>query len=224
MPIELGGLDVIIGIDWLAKVPSGSFRSTWKKVFPIFLAHVDYMRGWKNKSEKKATLRKYPIVQDFSRVFPERPLGHRIDWQPLRIMKRSYQSKLKELSKKGFIEPVPHPGELQSLVFKKKVDHSRAPSGLAGFYREVHEGFCQDRQTMTKAHPEEDQFVWGEINKNQPFQLLKQKLCSAPILALPKGSEDFIAYCDASKMGLGRCVMHKRKCGDCLCITQTEDS
>ncbi|GKD65717.1 putative reverse transcriptase domain-containing protein, partial [Tanacetum coccineum] len=35
---------------------------------------------------------------------------------------------------------------------------------------------------------------------------LKQKLCSAPILALPEGSEDFIAYCDASKEGFGRCV------------------
>ncbi|GJU19900.1 putative reverse transcriptase domain-containing protein [Tanacetum coccineum] len=30
------------------------------------------------------------------------------------------------------------------------------------------------------------------------FQLLKQTLCSAPILALPEGSEDFIAYCHAS--------------------------
>ncbi|GJU16621.1 ty3-gypsy retrotransposon protein [Tanacetum coccineum] len=43
------------------------------------------------------------------------------------------------------------------------------------------------------------------------FQLLKQKLCSAPILALPKGSEDFIAYCDASKKGLGAVLMQREK-------------
>ncbi|GJW76933.1 putative reverse transcriptase domain-containing protein [Tanacetum coccineum] len=30
------------------------------------------------------------------------------------------------------------------------------------------------------------------------FQTLKQKLCSAPILALPEGSENFMVYCDAS--------------------------
>ncbi|GJX80306.1 putative reverse transcriptase domain-containing protein [Tanacetum coccineum] len=35
------------------------------------------------------------------------------------------------------------------------------------------------------------------------FQLLKQKLCSAPILSLPEGSEDFVVYCDASRKGLG---------------------
>ncbi|GJS70198.1 retrovirus-related pol polyprotein from transposon TNT 1-94 [Tanacetum coccineum] len=43
------------------------------------------------------------------------------------------------------------------------------------------------------------------------FQLLKQKLCNAPILALPKGSEDFIAYCDASKKGLGAVLMKREK-------------
>ncbi|GJS50459.1 putative reverse transcriptase domain-containing protein [Tanacetum coccineum] len=36
-------------------------------------------------------------------------------------------------------------------------------------------------------------------------------LASAPILALPEGSEDFIAYCDASKKGLGTVLMQREK-------------
>ncbi|GJR03483.1 putative reverse transcriptase domain-containing protein [Tanacetum coccineum] len=43
------------------------------------------------------------------------------------------------------------------------------------------------------------------------FQLIKQKLCSAPILALPEGNEDFIAYCDASIKGLGAVLMQREK-------------
>ncbi|GJW61030.1 putative reverse transcriptase domain-containing protein [Tanacetum coccineum] len=43
------------------------------------------------------------------------------------------------------------------------------------------------------------------------FQLLKQKLCSAPILALPEGSEDFMVYCDASHKGLGAVLMQKER-------------
>ncbi|GKC27669.1 putative reverse transcriptase domain-containing protein [Tanacetum coccineum] len=41
--------------------------------------------------------------------------------------------------------------------------------------------------------------------------MLKQKLCSALILALPEGSEDFIAYCDALKKGLGAVLMQREK-------------
>ncbi|GKB89156.1 putative reverse transcriptase domain-containing protein [Tanacetum coccineum] len=43
------------------------------------------------------------------------------------------------------------------------------------------------------------------------FQLLKQKLCSAPILALPEGSENFMVYCDASHKGLGAVLMQREK-------------
>ncbi|GKC95816.1 putative reverse transcriptase domain-containing protein [Tanacetum coccineum] len=43
------------------------------------------------------------------------------------------------------------------------------------------------------------------------FQLLKEKLCSAPILALPEGAENFIVYCDASHKGLGDVLMQNEK-------------
>ncbi|GJX83240.1 putative reverse transcriptase domain-containing protein [Tanacetum coccineum] len=43
------------------------------------------------------------------------------------------------------------------------------------------------------------------------FQLLKQKLCSAPILDLPEGSEDFVVYCNASHKGLGDVLMQREK-------------
>nr|GEY47576.1 putative reverse transcriptase domain-containing protein [Tanacetum cinerariifolium] len=53
-------------------------------------------------------------------------------------------------------------------------------------------------------------FDWGEKEEND-FQLIKQKLCSAPILALSEGSEDFVVYCDASHKGLGDVLMQREK-------------
>ncbi|GJX19810.1 putative reverse transcriptase domain-containing protein, partial [Tanacetum coccineum] len=53
-------------------------------------------------------------------------------------------------------------------------------------------------------------FDWGE-EQEEAFQLLKQKLCDAPILALPEGSGDFVVYCDASIKGLGAVVMQRMK-------------
>ncbi|GJR46980.1 putative reverse transcriptase domain-containing protein [Tanacetum coccineum] len=63
--------------------------------------------------------------------------------------------------------------------------------GLAGYYRR-------------------NQIDWGEKEENA-FQLIKQKLCSVPILALPEGSEDFVVYCDASHKGLGAVLMQREK-------------
>ncbi|GJS91418.1 putative reverse transcriptase domain-containing protein [Tanacetum coccineum] len=53
-------------------------------------------------------------------------------------------------------------------------------------------------------------WLWGD-KQEAAFQLLKQKLYSAPILALPEGSEDFIAYYDASKKGLGAVELSRMK-------------
>ncbi|GJV06515.1 putative reverse transcriptase domain-containing protein [Tanacetum coccineum] len=82
--------------------------------------------------------------------------------------------------------------------------------GHAGYYQRFIEGFSKIAKPMTKLTQKKVKFVWG--NKQEAaFQLLKQKLCSAPILALPEGSEDFIAYCDASKKGLGAVLMQREK-------------
>ncbi|GJS86511.1 reverse transcriptase domain-containing protein [Tanacetum coccineum] len=48
----------------------------------------------------------------------------------------------------------------------------------------------------------------GEEQENA-FQTLKDKLCNAPVLALPDRPEDFVVYCDASGLGLG-CVLMQR--------------
>nr|GFC21032.1 putative reverse transcriptase domain-containing protein [Tanacetum cinerariifolium] len=56
---------------------------------------------------------------------------------------------------------------------------------------------------MTKLTQKKVMFDWDD-KQEAAFQLLKQKLCSAPILALPEGVEDFVAYCDASHKGLGK--------------------
>ncbi|GKC26409.1 putative reverse transcriptase domain-containing protein, partial [Tanacetum coccineum] len=74
--------------------------------------------------------------------------------------------------------------------------------GLVRYYRRFIEGFSKIAKPMTKLTQKKVKFEWGDKQETM-FQLLKQKLCSAPILALPKGSEDFIVYCDASIKGLG---------------------
>ncbi|GJV22198.1 putative reverse transcriptase domain-containing protein [Tanacetum coccineum] len=63
---------------------------------------------------------------------------------------------------------------------------------------------------MTQLTQKKVKFDWGD-KAETAFQLIKQKLCSAPILALPKGSEDFIVYCDASIKGLGTVLMQREK-------------
>nr|GEX62994.1 putative reverse transcriptase domain-containing protein [Tanacetum cinerariifolium] len=82
--------------------------------------------------------------------------------------------------------------------------------GLADYYRRFIEGFSKIAKSMTKLNQKNVKFDWGE-KEEAAFQLIKRKLCSAPILALPKGSENFIVYCDASHKGLGDVLMQNEK-------------
>nr|GEX87040.1 hypothetical protein [Tanacetum cinerariifolium] len=57
--------------------------------------------------------------------------------------------------------------------------------------------FLQDCKVFDHTNPER-QKVCLRRKSRDGFQILKQKLCEAPILALPEGNDDFVVYCDAS--------------------------
>nr|GEV03350.1 putative reverse transcriptase domain-containing protein [Tanacetum cinerariifolium] len=63
---------------------------------------------------------------------------------------------------------------------------------------------------MTKLTQKIVNYDWSE-KAEAVFQLLKQKLCSVPILALPEGSENFVVNCDAFRKGLGAVLIQREK-------------
>nr|GFB43167.1 reverse transcriptase domain-containing protein [Tanacetum cinerariifolium] len=105
---------------------------------------------------------------------------------------------------------------LELLKKEKLIGPPKTPTeicqflGLAGYYRRFIEGFSKIAKSMMKLTQKGIKFDWGEKEENA-FQKIKKKLCSAPILALPKGSEDFVVYCDASHKGLRALLMQREK-------------
>ncbi|GKD10818.1 putative reverse transcriptase domain-containing protein [Tanacetum coccineum] len=62
--------------------------------------------------------------------------------------------------------------------------------------------------SLTKLTKKNTSFTWGE-EQEEAFVALQKKLCEAPILVLPEGTEDMVVYNDASYFGLG-CVLMQR--------------
>nr|GEX20034.1 hypothetical protein [Tanacetum cinerariifolium] len=65
--------------------------------------------------------------------------------------------------------------------------------GLASYYRRFIEGFSLIAKPLTKLTQKNKKFEWG-ADEDEAFQKLKQDLCSAPIVALPEGPDDFVVY------------------------------
>ncbi|GJW24641.1 putative reverse transcriptase domain-containing protein [Tanacetum coccineum] len=80
--------------------------------------------------------------------------------------------------------------------------------GLAGYYRRFIENFSKIAKPLTLLTQKNKTYVWGD-KQDEAFRILKEKLCNAPVLALPDGPDDFVVYCDASKQGFG-CVLMQR--------------
>ncbi|GJS95003.1 putative reverse transcriptase domain-containing protein [Tanacetum coccineum] len=170
------------------------------------------------KSEKKR-LEDVPIVRDIPDVFPEdlpglpptRHVEFQIDLIPgaARVARAPYRlapsemkelsEQLKELSDKGFIRPSSSPWGAPVLFVKKKDGSFR----MCIDYRELNKLTVKNHYPLPRIDDLFDQLQGSSVYSKIDL--------SAPILALPEGSEDFIVYCDDSIKGLGAVLMQREK-------------
>ncbi|GJU20446.1 putative reverse transcriptase domain-containing protein [Tanacetum coccineum] len=178
----------------------------------VFLAHVTTKKA-EDKSEEKR-LKDVPIIRDFPEVFledlsgipPTRQVEFQIDLIPgaapvARVPYRLAPSEMKELSDqlqelsdKGFIRPSSSPWGAPVLFVKKKDGSFR----MCINYRELNKLTVKNCYPLPRVEC---------LLEDRP----EEKLGSSPILALPKGAENFILYCDASHKGLGAILMKNEK-------------
>jgi hypothetical protein len=90
------------------------------------------------------------------------------------------------------------------------VSEVRSFLGMAGYYRRFVEGFSKIAIPLTQLTHKQTKFKWSDACESS-FQELKDRLVSAPILALPTEGQGYVVFCDASIKGLGCVLMQEGK-------------
>lgn len=99
----------------------------------------------------------------------------------------------------------PNPKKIEAVMnFKQPKTPTDVKSflGLAGYYRKFIRNFSKIAKPLTELTKKETPFHWTDRTQNA-FQILKDKLCSAPVLKFPDFSKQFLLTTDASNEGLG---------------------
>ncbi|GJW53949.1 putative reverse transcriptase domain-containing protein [Tanacetum coccineum] len=210
IPIEMGSFDVIIGMDWVREedIPKTAFRTRY--------GHYEFQVMSSSLTNAPALFMDLmnrvckPYLDKFVIVFIDDILIYLNNKQE----HEEYLKLILELLKKEQIQGIHvDPAKIESIkdwASPKTATKIRQFLDLVDYYRRFIEGFSKIAKPMTKLTQKKVKFDWGD-KAETAFQLIKQKLCSAPILALPEGSEDFIVYYDASIKGLGVVLMQREK-------------
>ncbi|GJV39224.1 putative reverse transcriptase domain-containing protein [Tanacetum coccineum] len=210
MPIKVGSFDVVIGMDWLSKYHARIICG--EKVIHIQInGETLIIRAQliEKKSDEKRQ-KDIPVVREFPEVFPEdlpglppvRQVEFQIDLIPgaTPVAREPYRLAL-------FIDDI--------LIYShNKEEHANHLRIILEIHKKekLYAKFSKDllkiAKSLTELTQKNKKYIWGE-NQESAFQLLKQKLCEAPILAVPEGNDDFVVYCDASHQGLGAVLMQR---------------
>lgn len=74
--------------------------------------------------------------------------------------------------------------------------------GLAGYYRRFIPGFSKVAKPLTELLKKETVFRWGH-EQNKAFSILRDALCSEPLLQYPDFTKPFVVTTDASQIAIG---------------------
>nr|GEU43194.1 reverse transcriptase domain-containing protein [Tanacetum cinerariifolium] len=226
MPVELGSFDVIIGMNWLkrchavivcdeklVRVPYGN---------ETLIFHGDESN---DEKESRLTIISCSKAQEYMakgcQIFLAQISAKEEDKSEGKKLKDSTKNILRQIleflkKEEAFMWIPKLYAKFSKCEFWIPKASPKIPTevreflGLAGYYRRFIEGFLKIAKSMTKLTQKGVKFDWGEKEENA-FQLIKQKLCSAPILALLEGSKDFVVYCNDSHKGLGAVLMQREK-------------
>nr|GEW86566.1 hypothetical protein [Tanacetum cinerariifolium] len=224
MPVELGSFDVIIGMDWLRRchtviifmaqisAKKEEDKSEGKqlkdvpiirdflKVFPEDLpgssiySKIDLRSGYHQLRVREQDIPKTAFQTWYGHYeFQVMPFGltnaHAVFMDLMNRVRKPYLDKFVII----FIDDI--------LIYSKdEKEHEEHLKAILELLKEE-KLYAKFSKCEFRIPKKGIQFDWGE-NEENAFQLIKQKLCSAPILALPKGIKDFMFYCDASHKGL----------------------
>ncbi|GJR83060.1 putative reverse transcriptase domain-containing protein [Tanacetum coccineum] len=230
IPFGSGSFDVIIGIDWLSGHKAEIICHKKVVRIPLLDGKVLRVLGEKPKEKERQLMsartkeqkqEEILVVRDFLEI------DLRFGYHQLRVHEDDIP-KTAFRTRYGYFEFIVMPfgltnapatqeknkihlGLVLELLKKEKLYAKFSKCEL--WLREVQflghvingDGIHVD---PSKIEAKSKTYDWGEEQENT-FQTLKDKLCNAPVLALPDGPEDFVVYCDASVLGLG-CVLMQR--------------
>ncbi|GJT02646.1 putative reverse transcriptase domain-containing protein [Tanacetum coccineum] len=241
LPTRLGSFDVIIGMDWLAyrRALIDCYEKIIR--IPLSNDKILEVQGERPEKDLRSLacikadekkLNDIRVVRDFPEVFPDDLLGlplvreieFRIDLIPgaSPVVRSPYRHSpwgapvLFVKKKDGSMRMCIDYRELNKLTIK---NHYPLPviddlfdqlQGLVGYYRRFIENFSKIAKPLTLLTQKNKAYVWGD-KQDEAFQILKEKLCNAHVLALPDGPNDFVVYCDASKQGFRSVLMQRGK-------------